>query len=126
MLPLQCCGCVGPTTTKMPVCVLVVGTHCVSTVSPQWRKGPKNKPMLCNACGIRYLRTRSLTRTSVRGAYSMAHLAAARCHKQTRKPAGAALGKRRTTPQGDTVQATGATLGDSTCDVRATVHYEER
>lgn len=35
-------------------------------VSPQWRKGPKNKPMLCNACGIRYLRTRSLTRTSVR------------------------------------------------------------
>lgn len=41
-------------------------THYLSPiVSPQWRKGPKTKPMLCNACGIRYLRTRSLTRTSV-------------------------------------------------------------
>lgn len=34
--------------------------HCGATSSPQWRKGPKGKPILCNACGIRFLRTRSL------------------------------------------------------------------
>ncbi len=28
--------------------------------SPQWRKGPRCKPVLCNACGTRFLRTRSL------------------------------------------------------------------
>ena len=34
--------------------------------SPQWRKGPKCKPILCNACGTRFLRTRSLGKASVR------------------------------------------------------------
>ncbi|KAI8471143.1 MAG: hypothetical protein J3K34DRAFT_418202 [Monoraphidium minutum] len=34
--------------------------HCGASSSPQWRKGPKGKPILCNACGIRFLRTRSL------------------------------------------------------------------
>eukprot|EP00775_Hariotina_reticulata_P003789 gene3789-4047_t len=34
--------------------------HCGAVQSPQWRKGPKGKPILCNACGIRFLRTRSL------------------------------------------------------------------
>ncbi|WIA42149.1 hypothetical protein OEZ86_009417 [Tetradesmus obliquus] len=27
-----------------------------------WRKGPKGKPVLCNACGIRFLRNRTLTK----------------------------------------------------------------
>ena len=36
--------------------------------SPQWRKGPKCKPILCNACGTRFLRTRSLGKTNVRPA----------------------------------------------------------
>jgi hypothetical protein len=40
--------------------------HCGASQSPQWRKGPKGKPILCNACGIRFLRTRSLGK--VRGA----------------------------------------------------------
>ena len=35
--------------------------HCGVTESPQWRKGPPKKPMLCNACGTRYMRTRSLS-----------------------------------------------------------------
>lgn len=34
--------------------------HCGETESPQWRKGPSDKPHLCNACGTRYLRTGSL------------------------------------------------------------------
>ncbi len=28
--------------------------HCGETSSPQWRRGPAAKPMLCNACGVRY------------------------------------------------------------------------
>eukprot|EP00878_Enallax_costatus_P011919 GHUV01012443.1.p1 GENE.GHUV01012443.1~~GHUV01012443.1.p1 ORF type:complete len:201 (+),score=31.75 GHUV01012443.1:249-851(+) len=36
--------------------------HCNATSSPQWRKGPKGKPVLCNACGIRFLRNRTLTK----------------------------------------------------------------
>lgn len=31
------------------------------TESPQWRRGPASKPVLCNACGTRYRRTNSLT-----------------------------------------------------------------
>ena len=29
--------------------------------SPQWRKGPASKPVLCNACGTRYRRTSQLS-----------------------------------------------------------------
>lgn len=36
--------------------------HCGALTSPQWRKGPKGKPVLCNACGIRFLRNRTLTK----------------------------------------------------------------
>lgn len=34
--------------------------HCGATESPQWRRGPPAKPMLCNACGTRYRRTHQL------------------------------------------------------------------
>ena len=34
--------------------------HCGVLESPQWRKGPPKKPILCNACGTRYMRTKSL------------------------------------------------------------------
>lgn len=40
--------------------------HCGETESPQWRKGPADKPHLCNACGTRYLRTGSLKRSGAR------------------------------------------------------------
>lgn len=40
--------------------------HCGALTSPQWRKGPKGKPVLCNACGIRFLRNRTLTKVMVR------------------------------------------------------------
>ena len=30
--------------------------HCGATHSPAWRKGPRNKPELCNACGTRFSR----------------------------------------------------------------------
>jgi hypothetical protein len=39
--------------------------HCGALSSPQWRKGPKGKPVLCNACGIRFLRNRTLTKVMV-------------------------------------------------------------
>lgn len=38
-----------------PVC-----THCGATESPQWRRGPPLKAILCNACGTRYRRTNQL------------------------------------------------------------------
>ncbi|KAK9796236.1 hypothetical protein WJX73_006420 [Symbiochloris irregularis] len=41
--------------------------HCMATESPQWRKGPKCKPILCNACGTRFLRTRSLGKSTGKG-----------------------------------------------------------
>eukprot|EP00227_Mantoniella_beaufortii_P013779 CAMPEP_0197581262 /NCGR_PEP_ID=MMETSP1326-20131121/4833_1 /TAXON_ID=1155430 /ORGANISM="Genus nov. species nov., Strain RCC2288" /LENGTH=242 /DNA_ID=CAMNT_0043145145 /DNA_START=231 /DNA_END=959 /DNA_ORIENTATION=- len=34
--------------------------HCGAQDSPQWRRGPASKPMLCNACGTRYRRTNNL------------------------------------------------------------------
>jgi len=34
--------------------------HCGAVDSPQWRRGPASKPMLCNACGTRYRRTNNL------------------------------------------------------------------
>jgi len=34
--------------------------NCGAAESPYWRKGPPCKPRLCNACGARYLRTRTL------------------------------------------------------------------
>jgi hypothetical protein len=34
--------------------------HCGAVDSPQWRRGPASKPMLCNACGTRYRRTNHL------------------------------------------------------------------
>lgn len=34
--------------------------HCRATESPQWRRGPVGKPVLCNACGTRYRRTGQL------------------------------------------------------------------
>lgn len=37
--------------------------HCGISHSPQWRRGPPKKPLLCNACGTRFLRTRSLNRS---------------------------------------------------------------
>lgn len=40
--------------------------HCGETESPQWRKGPHDKPHLCNACGTRFLRTGSLQHSSHR------------------------------------------------------------
>jgi len=30
-------------------------SHCCVTSTPCWRKGPPEKPILCNACGARYL-----------------------------------------------------------------------
>mmetsp|Transcript_43866 Transcript_43866/g.110072 ORF Transcript_43866/g.110072 Transcript_43866/m.110072 type:complete len:570 (-) Transcript_43866:189-1898(-) len=34
--------------------------HCARTSSPCWRKGPPEKPLLCNACGAHYLVKKSL------------------------------------------------------------------
>lgn len=35
-------------------------SHCGTTSTPCWRRGPTNKPMLCNACGSRWLVKNSL------------------------------------------------------------------
>lgn len=34
--------------------------HCGRISSPCWRKGPPEKPLLCNACGARYLVKKNL------------------------------------------------------------------
>lgn len=35
--------------------------HCLNpTESPQWRRGPSEAPVLCNACGTRWIRNKSL------------------------------------------------------------------
>lgn len=34
--------------------------HCAVADSPQWRRGPADKPILCNACGTRFRRTNQL------------------------------------------------------------------
>lgn len=39
--------------------------NCGTSVSPQWRHGSKQKPTVCNACGIRYLRTGCFDRVPV-------------------------------------------------------------
>ncbi|CAL5223461.1 g5980 [Coccomyxa viridis] len=35
-------------------------SHCGASQSVCWRRGPEDKPLLCNACGARYLVKRSL------------------------------------------------------------------
>ncbi len=34
-------------------------TSCKATTSPEWRKGPSGRKELCNACGLRYARSRA-------------------------------------------------------------------
>ncbi|KAF9069258.1 hypothetical protein BDP27DRAFT_1447845 [Rhodocollybia butyracea] len=34
-------------------------SSCKTTTSPEWRKGPSGKKELCNACGLRYARSRA-------------------------------------------------------------------
>ncbi|KAK9824908.1 hypothetical protein WJX74_005317 [Apatococcus lobatus] len=38
--------------------------HCGVKESPQWRRGPVGKPILCNACGTRYRRTHQFKHAS--------------------------------------------------------------
>jgi hypothetical protein len=34
--------------------------HCGTTISSQWRSGPSDKPVLCNACGLYYRKLSTL------------------------------------------------------------------
>lgn len=54
--------------------------HCGVCESPQWRRGPPEKPQLCNACGTRYRRTNNLV-----GVHGQGCSAAARDHAANRK-----------------------------------------
>eukprot|EP00955_Chlamydomonas_euryale_P076965 362824-Chlamydomonas_euryale.AAC.14 len=64
--------------------------NCCATESPQWRQGPPAKPLLCNACGMRFRRTSQLTLPSdgapsagsARGGAAAAAAAAARGRKR--------------------------------------------
>ncbi|KAG6332757.1 hypothetical protein ID866_6331 [Astraeus odoratus] len=42
-------------------------TSCKVTSSPEWRKGPSGKKELCNACGLRYARSRAKKEGHVAG-----------------------------------------------------------
>lgn len=39
---------------------VLVRSLVLAAESPQWRRGPQTKPMLCNACGTRFRRTNQL------------------------------------------------------------------
>lgn len=52
--------------------------HCGVTESPQWRRGPSEKPVLCNACGTRFRRTHQLTTPAASATVAVALPAAAR------------------------------------------------
>ena len=56
-----------------------------TTDSPQWRRGPASKPMLCNACGTRYRRTNNLGPPTPMGRVGAA--AAAAVQKKRSPPA---------------------------------------
>ncbi|KAG1733612.1 uncharacterized protein EDB91DRAFT_1148406 [Suillus paluster] len=46
------------TTNNRPIGVLKCSS-CKATSSPEWRKGPSGRKELCNACGLRYARSRA-------------------------------------------------------------------
>jgi hypothetical protein len=48
----------GRTSGSRPMGVLKCSS-CKATQSPEWRKGPSGKKELCNACGLRYARSRA-------------------------------------------------------------------
>ncbi|KAM6504195.1 hypothetical protein JOM56_001138 [Amanita muscaria] len=48
----------GRTGSNRPMGVLRCSS-CKATQSPEWRKGPSGKKELCNACGLRYARSRA-------------------------------------------------------------------
>ncbi|TFK40313.1 hypothetical protein BDQ12DRAFT_628218 [Crucibulum laeve] len=48
----------GRTASNRPTGVLKCSS-CKATTSPEWRKGPTGKKELCNACGLRYARSRA-------------------------------------------------------------------
>ncbi|KAI8464161.1 MAG: hypothetical protein J3K34DRAFT_123654 [Monoraphidium minutum] len=53
---------VGSTAAAAPAAEKRIGPcmHCGVDESPQWRKGPPHKSVLCNACGTRWRRTHQL------------------------------------------------------------------
>jgi len=60
--PAEAAAALEPVASAAPAFPSAVGgcDHCGCTQSPQWRKGPAHKPVLCNACGARFLRTHRL------------------------------------------------------------------
>ncbi|KXZ42539.1 hypothetical protein GPECTOR_137g646 [Gonium pectorale] len=69
--------------------------HCGATESPQWRRGPPAKPMLCNACGTRYRRTNQLNPASANSAAVRAAAAAAAAAAATAAPSAKGRGAKR-------------------------------
>lgn len=51
-------GSGGRSSSNRPMGVLKCSS-CKATTSPEWRKGPSGKKELCNACGLRYARSRA-------------------------------------------------------------------
>ena len=64
--------------------------YCRNAESPQWRRGPAIKPVLCNACGTRYRRTGQLNARGVTAAAAAAQAAAIAEAKQAAAAAAAA------------------------------------
>ena len=61
--------------------------HCGVCESPQWRRGPPEKPQLCNACGTRFRRTNNLGSPSGNASSS--------CREAATTSAAAAAGRKR-------------------------------
>lgn len=73
--------------------------HCGETESPQWRKGPTEKPHLCNACGTRYLRTGSLKRSGARRSGQPRHGAPSQVEKEPQAKRARSSGSTKVSPK---------------------------
>ncbi|KAJ7593058.1 hypothetical protein C8J56DRAFT_930269 [Mycena floridula] len=48
-------------------------SSCKATSSPEWRKGPTGRKELCNACGLRYARSRAKKEGPTAGSYNQSN-----------------------------------------------------
>eukprot|EP00887_Chlorella_sp_A99_P008209 scaffold12.g8209.t1 len=92
-----------------PMCL-----HCRVTESPQWRRGPPEKPILCNACGTRYRRTNQLGLAQASAALEIRSALQRAAQNTGGRPACEAEGRGRAAPATRSPSSRGAKRNGST------------